>query len=105
MKTVYRPQYYLDYEAAMTYLAAEASAEIALRWDASLAETISLLETMPGVGRRRLDLKPPGLRSLPLNHFSRYLLFYRWDEDEDTVEVFGVIHGAMNLPALFQGRR
>lgn len=55
----------------------------------------------PALGRRRPDLTPDGLRSLPLNEFSKYLLFYRWEEAEDVLEVFGVIHGAMNLAAIF----
>jgi hypothetical protein len=44
---------------------------------------------------------PDGLRSLPLNEFPKYLLFCRWEEAEDVMEIFGVIHGAMNLVAIF----
>jgi len=101
MRTVYRPQFYLDYENVLTYLASAASAETALRWEKALMDTLALLADHPGLGRRRSDLTPEGLRSLPLNEFSKYLLFYRWDQTEDVLEVFGVIHGAMNLPAIF----
>lgn len=102
MRTLYRPQFYLDYEAILTYLAREASAAVALRWEADLFETLKLLDEHPGLGRPRPNLRPPGLRSLPLSEFPKYLLFYRWEED--CLEVIGVIHGAMNLPALFHGR-
>ncbi len=101
MRILYRPQFYLDYEGALTYLAGAASAETALRWEKALMDTLALLADQPGLGRRRSDLMPDGMRSLPLNEFSKYLLFYRWDETEDVLEVFGVIHGAMNLPAIF----
>ena len=100
MRTLYRPQFYLDYEGALTCLAGAASAETALRWEEALMDTLELLADHPGLGRRRSDLTPEGLRSLPLNEFPKYLLFYRWDEPEDVLEVFGVIHGAMNLPAI-----
>ena len=104
MKTVFRPQFYLDYETAVGYLASAASAETALRWEKALMDTLALLEKHPGLGRRRSDVVPEGLRSLALNEFPKYLLFYRWDERKEVLEVFGVVHGAMNLPALFESR-
>ena len=101
MRTLYRPQFYLDYENVLSYLAGAASAETALRWEKALMDTLALLARHPALGRRRLDLAPDGLRSLPLNEFGKYLVFYRWEEAEDVLEVFGVIHGSMNLPGIF----
>ena len=43
MRTVYRPQFYLDYESALSYLAGAASAETALRWEKALMDTLALL--------------------------------------------------------------
>jgi len=101
MRTLYRPQFYFDYESALSYLAGAASAETALRWEKALMDMVTLLAQHPALGRRRPDLTPDGLRSLPLKEFPKYLLFYRWMEDEEVLEIFGVIHGAMNLPAIF----
>jgi hypothetical protein len=52
MTTLYRPQFYLDYENALTYLAGAASAETALRWEKALmdtfrAVTITLRPSLP----------------------------------------------------------
>lgn len=104
MRTLYRPQFYLDYEGALAYLASAASAEMALRWEKALMDTLALLAEHPKLGRRRPELTPEGLRSLPMNQFPKYLLFYRWDETDEVLEILGVIHGAMNLPALFRSR-
>jgi toxin ParE1/3/4 len=53
------------------------------------------LAATPGWGRRREELAP-GLRSVPVG---RYLIFYR--PLENGVEIARVLHGARDLPPLF----
>lgn len=50
---------------------------------------------LPGMGRRRDDLAP-GLRSI--SH-GNYLIFYRLAGDD--IQIMRVLHGARDLPSLF----
>jgi toxin ParE1/3/4 len=50
---------------------------------------------MPGIGRQREDLAPR-LRGFP---FGNYVIFYR--PMENGVEIVRVLHGARDLPPLF----
>jgi plasmid stabilization system protein ParE len=100
MTRFYRPQYYADVEAGVAYLAREASARVALRWVEALEKTLARLDSQPGLGRRRTDLTPPGVRSLSVDDFPRYLLFYIWHQDQEAIEIIRVRHGMMNLPLL-----
>lgn len=100
MNTLFRPQFWIDLEEGVAYLAEKASPEIARRWHAEVMETVHRVEELPDLGRLRRDLKPPEVRSLVLHRYPRYLLFYRWSED--TIEVLRIKHGMMNLPSLFE---
>jgi len=64
-----------------------------------LLETIDdkcrLLARMPELGRKRPDLAP-NLRSLPVGN---YVIFYR--SEMDGIQVIRVLHGARDIPALF----
>ena len=101
MKTVFRPQFWIDLEEGVAYLAEKASPEIACRWHAEVMATVSSVEEMPDLGRVRRDLNPPGIRSLIVRRYPRYLLFYRWVGD--TIEILRIKHGMMDLPRLFPG--
>lgn len=63
------------------------------------AEALGL---QPGLGIRPRFSSPKfaGIRFLPSSRYSSYLLFYR--ELTDEVEVLRVLHGARNLPPLFE---
>ena len=99
MKTVYRPQFWRDLEEGVAYLAGNASSEVATRWHEEVLASVGRVERLPELGRLRQDLNPPGIRSLVLRRFPRYLLFYRLDAD--TIEILRVKHGMMDLPQLF----
>ena len=99
MKTIFRPQFWLDLEEGVAYLAKKASPEVARRWHEEVMATVRRVEEIPDLGRLRRDLKPPDIRNLVLRRYPRYLLFYRCSED--TIEVLRIKHGMMNLPALF----
>jgi toxin ParE1/3/4 len=100
VKTLFRPQFWIDLEEGVSYLAEKASPEIAQRWHAEVLATVTRMEQQPGLGRLRTDLKPSDIRSLVLRRYPRYLLFYRWSED--TLEVLRIKHGMMDLPRLFR---
>lgn len=99
MKTVFRPQFWVDLEAGVVYLKENASSEVACRWHEEAMTTVSRIEQLPDIGRVRRDLHPPGIRSLVLRRYPRYLLFYRWHDD--TIEILRIKHGMMDLPRLF----
>ena len=63
--------------------------------------TFAGLAKMPGMGRPRAFRLPElsGLRSLRVQGFRNYLIFYR--PQPDGVEIVRVLQGAQNLDALF----
>jgi toxin ParE1/3/4 len=65
------------------------------RWLDTIDEKCQLLARMPGLGRKRPDLSPD-LHSLPVGH---YVIFYR--PAADGIQVIRVLHGARDIPALF----
>lgn len=66
------------------------------RWLDSIDEKCQLLARMPELGRKRPDLAA-GLRSLPVGN---YVIFYR--PMDDGIQVIRVLHGARDLPPLFE---
>ncbi len=101
MKAVFRPQFWIDLEEGVAYLAVEASPQVAARWHAGVFKTVRLIEQQPKIGRERTDLQPEGLRSFRVADFPSYLVFYRLQSE--SLEILRVKHGMMNLPALFPG--
>jgi len=99
---VFRPQFWVDLEEGVAYLAAKASPGIACRWHGEVMATVTRVENKPDLGRPRRDLSPSDIRSLTIRRYPRYLLFYRWHED--TVEILRIKHGMMDLPRLFGGQ-
>ena len=97
-----RPQFWLDLEGGVAYLAEEASPEIATQWHQEVMATVRRVENQPDLGRLRRDLVPPGIRSLIVRRYPHCLLFFRWHED--TIEVVRIKHGMMDLPQLFGGK-
>lgn len=66
-----------------------------------LEQTCSLLADMPGIGTLRDfdNAYLSGVRFLPLKQFEKYLVFYQMHGD--TLHVIRIVHGARDLPALF----
>jgi len=102
VNVIYRPQFWIELEAGVSYLAEKASPEAASRWHEEVRATVRRVENQPDLGRLRRDLIPPGIRSLIVRHYSRYLLFYTWHGD--TIEILRIKHGMMDLPRLFGGK-
>ncbi|WP_395741833.1 type II toxin-antitoxin system RelE/ParE family toxin [Prosthecobacter sp.] len=67
-----------------------------------ILDTAERLGQQPAIGVRPRFSAPRfvGIRFLPADHFPTYLLFYH--ELEDEIEVLRVLHGARNLPPLFE---
>ena len=99
MNLCFRPQFWIDLEAGVAYLAEKASPEIARHWHEEVMATVKRVECRPDLGRLRRDLFPADMRSLIIRRYPRYILFYRWHDD--TVEVLRIKHGMMDLPQLF----
>ena len=79
-----------------TYIAADNPAAA----DKLVAELLSLFDKtadFPEMGRAAIEIKP-GLRVLTQG---RYLLLYRVIAEVQTIELVRVVHGARDLPALF----
>jgi plasmid stabilization system protein ParE len=99
MNAIFRPQFWWDIEEGVSYLTREASDITAKRWHTAVQKTAKDIVAQPTLGRIRHDLPWEGMRTLRVQKFGRYLIFYRWDGE--TVEFLRVKHGMMNLPGLF----
>jgi toxin ParE1/3/4 len=67
-----------------------------------ILDTAESLADEPGLGIRPRFSAPrfASIRYLPCEQYPNYLLFYR--ELGEEIEVLRIIHGARNLPALFE---
>ena len=92
---------YEDLRRHALYLAAEAGADLALRFLESAEKTFETLAKMPEMGRvRRFPHCGLGeLRSWSVQGFERYLIFYR--ALPHGIEVIRVIYGMRDLDRLF----
>ena len=89
-----------DLEEIVSYIRQDnAMAAEAVRHD--ILDTAESLAHQPDLGVRPRFSAPrfAGIRFLPSQQDPNYLLFYR--EQTDEVEILRVLHGARNLPALF----
>ena len=98
MKVFVRPRFYADIAEEVYWLLEKAGPEIAERWHKSLWLTIASLKASPYIGRKRNDLKYPGIRSWRVEHFTRWLIFY--GIRDDALVLYRVRSGTMNLSAL-----
>ena len=64
MRLIFRPQFWIDLEDGVVYLAERASPEIASRWHDEVMAQVKQVESRPDLGRLRRDLVPPGIRSV-----------------------------------------
>jgi toxin ParE1/3/4 len=98
---VFNPVAVGDLEEIVNYIAADnpVAAED-VRPD--VLDTAESLGHQPGLGIRPQFSAPrfAGIRFLPSSQYPTYLLFYR--ELSQEVEVLRILHGARNLPALFE---
>ena len=98
MKVFVRPRYYEDIAEEVYWLLEKGGPEVAEHWHESVWQTVELLRASPFIGRKRTDLKHPGIRSCRVEHFTRWLVFY--GVREDALVLYRVRSGTMNLAAL-----
>ena len=84
----------LDLEGIWFYIAQDDPAA-ADKFIQAVVSRFSKLAALPELGRRREELSPR-LRSFPVG---RYVIFYR--PMENGIEIARVLHGARDLPPLF----
>jgi addiction module RelE/StbE family toxin len=93
-KIIFSPQAIEDLEAAVRFIAKDNPA-VALRVGNSLIDSVAILENFPFLGSPYA--KRPGVRKL----VSRpYLIFYRFREKENVVDILRYWHGAQREPNL-----
>lgn len=91
-KIIFAPQAVADLEEAVKYIAKD-NPEAALRVGNALIDAVAILENFPQLGK--LYPKRPGVRRL----VSRpYVIFYRINERQQTVEILRYWHGARREP-------
>ena|ERR1035437_310027 len=88
-----------DFAEIITRFANEVSPELSIRFENRIVEAFERIARHPEIGRRRKDLQSPGIRSFRVAGFESYLIFYQV-RSKDIFFVL-VLHGAMNLPAMF----
>ncbi|MCW0219471.1 MAG: type II toxin-antitoxin system RelE/ParE family toxin [Prosthecobacter sp.] len=98
---VFNPVAVNDLEDLTSYIAQDNSiAAEAVRQ--SILDTAERLALHPSLGMRPRFSSPrfAGIRFLPAYPYPMYLLFYR--ELNSEIEVLRILHGARNLPPLFE---
>ena len=93
-KIIFSPQAIADLESAVRFIARD-NPEAALHVGNALIDRVSILENFPLLGSPYS--KRPGVRKL----VSRpYIIFYRFREKENAVDVLRYWHGAQRQPEL-----
>jgi plasmid stabilization system protein ParE len=93
-KIIFSPQAIADLAAAVCFIAAD-DPEAAVRTGNALIDRVAMLENFPLVGA--VYPKRPGVRKL----VSRpYLIFYRFRETENIVDILRYWHGSRGEPKL-----
>jgi toxin ParE1/3/4 len=101
MNLVFSSVFEQDFAELVAHFAANASGEVAARFEDNTCKLIERLLRQPEMGRLRKDLKPQGVRSFRIHGFDRYLLFYRIKGDD--LVLLRLRYGGMDLPAAFMG--
>jgi toxin ParE1/3/4 len=96
-----RPRADLDVEATFIFISTD-STEAALRFLDAVRETIESVADHPESGRPRRFTGHGGtpIWSRQVSGFRTHLIFYSMP-DEHSVTIIRVLHGAMNLEAIF----
>jgi plasmid stabilization system protein ParE len=88
-----------DFAEIIMHFSSEISPELSIRFENRIAAAFERIVRHPEIGRRRKDLQQPGIRSFRVAGFESYLIFYQVRTDD--IFFVRVLHGSMNLPAMF----
>lgn len=98
MRTVFSSVFETDFAEIIAYFAGGVSPELSLRFENCVVETYEQIATHPEIGRRRMDLVHPEIRSLVVTGFENYIIFYQIRAAD--VFFIRLLHGARDLPGL-----
>lgn len=98
MRTVFSSVFETDFAEIIAYFAGDVSPELSVRFENSVVETFEQIAAHPEIGRRRVDLAHPEIRSLVVTGFENYLIFYQVRETD--IFFVRLLHGARDLPGL-----
>ena len=93
-KIIFSPQAIADLEEVVRYIAEE-NPDAAVRVGNALIDRVAILENFPLLGS--LYPKRPGVRKLVLRP---YIIFYRFREQDNFVDILRYWHGARREPDL-----
>jgi toxin ParE1/3/4 len=81
---------------------ADDNPDAASRFIQAVEKALERLSEMPEIGAVREFDNPrlAGVRLWPVPKFSRYLIFYQ--VTEDSIRILRVLHGARDIPSLFE---
>jgi plasmid stabilization system protein ParE len=88
-----------DFAEIITHFAVAVSPELSLKFETRTIEAVELIAKTPEIMRRRKELKQGNIRSFCGAGFGSYLIFYQARAND--VLFIRVLHGAMDLPAMF----
>ena len=97
---VFRREAQEDVDIIARYIAGD-NQDAAERFFIALDGLCELLMGTPEIGSARIFQSPRlhSVRTIPLNKFEKYLVFYRLRGDD--IEIIRVIHGARDYPSFF----
>ncbi len=95
----FHPDALIEYREATDYYVREASPAVAERFVATVESGIATLLAAPDRWR---VVDTPGIRRYVVRRFP-YLLYYRWDREQERVTVFAVMHSNRE-PGYWKGR-
>lgn len=98
MRINVRPRFWIDLAEEVQYLDRKAGVDIAKAWAESVWSSVDELKVNPLLGRARLDLPQPGIRSWRVKQYPNWSIFYTVREDD--LVLYRVRHGAMSLSRL-----
>lgn len=99
---IVRPRRVIDDIAAIAIAINEDNPQAADRFLAEVEHTVDTIARMPLIGHAYVSDQPQlaGVRMLAVRNFRNYLIFYK--SVADTVELLLVVHGARDIPAVFE---
>jgi len=96
LRLIITPEALQDLDGIWQYVANDASPVVASRLIGAILNSIALLQTAPGIGHRREDVRGP----YQFWSVKRYMVAYR--TDEAALFVVRVVHGHRDLRSIFQ---
>jgi len=98
VKAIFSSVFETDFADIVAYFASDVAPGYSIRFERSVVATFEQIVGHPEIGRRRMDLAHPEIRSFAVTGFENYLIFYQVRKKE--VFFARLLHGARDLPGL-----